>query len=1106
MWRFAVLSTVLTGSAFLTGISGVASAHAQSPAPAAAKPAGPELYHDEALVFERFDTTVRMHADGTGERVIHVVLRIQSEGAARQFGVLSVNYASAYETGAIDFIHVRKPDGTTVETPTADAIEMPAPVTREAPLYSDLKEKQVPVRSLGAGDVLDYQLHTVRTKAEAPGQFWGAEHFTVVGAVVLSETLTLETPAATYVKVWSPNHPATPAEHDGLRVWHWNSAQTKPSGRDKDGKMIVAAAEAHDPDQDADGRALPSVAWTTFHSWAEVGAWYRDLAASRADPNDAIRAKADELTKDAKTPEEQTRALYRFVSTQVRYVGIDLGIGRYQPHPAAEVLATQYGDCKDKDTLLEALLHAKGFTTAPALIGVSIAPVAELPSPAVFNHVITTVEMPGNGGRIWLDATPEVDPYGELSAPIRDQQALVIPPTGAAALTKTPADPPFPFFERFTAVATLDKDGLLKGRMSMTVRSDNEPGFRTLLQRAAPSQWDDAVQYVSNVMGFGGKVTNADLHQTDLSGPMQLAYDYSRPSFGDWDNRRIVPLFPVLEIAGVDKEKAPEHDIDLGAPRTLEAHTEITLPAGFRADLPEPIHAKRPYATFDQTYRLEGEKLVIDRKSVILGRKVPKADWQDYRAYLKSIGMESGENYISLIAPQPNVEVVKQTTSGAKPKTTTTHAPEAPNSAAAAGTGTATELVEKGRQAEVAGDWDGARHDLDDARKLDPKAPYLMSMVGFLALRDRKPDEAITDFKAELHEHPDANTSVVLLLAESYAQNKQDDEAIVALKSYSSRNDPQISLALAGLQSKLGRHADAVATLEAAAKASPDDRRITGRMASELMKDHREVEAAAAAKAAMDGSDDPDVLNNNSYVLSELKMDLPLAEQGARQAIDLLEKSSAQRSLAEVNSKAFAESNELAATWDTLGWILFEEGKPKEAEPYIAAAWFNEQNVTVGGHLGAVREALGRPSEALTADELALATDHAADQAGEYASVKANADRLRKAGAQSTAGDGRQALQAMRMFRVKRPSGLKGWGTFRLQLAEGGVHDSDLVSGSAELKPINPELKKLTLAQAVPPGSHGYLLRDAVVSCTSSGADCDFVLMPHAGLGAEAVR
>ena len=69
--------------------------------------------------------------------------------------------------------------------------------------------------------------------------------------------------------------------------------------------------------------------------------------------------------------------------------------GPLQPHAAAEVLANQYGDCKDKDTLLEALLHAKGFTTTPALIGAGIAPVPEVPSPAVFNHVITTVNLAG---------------------------------------------------------------------------------------------------------------------------------------------------------------------------------------------------------------------------------------------------------------------------------------------------------------------------------------------------------------------------------------------------------------------------------------------------------------------------------------------------------------------------------------------------------------------------------------------------------------------------------------------------------------------------------------------------------------------------------------
>ena len=154
-------------------------------APVYAQPTDP--YRDEPLVFERLDTAVTMHADGTGETTQHVILRVQSEGTARQFSVLSVAYASANEQGGFDFVRVHKADGTTVETPTDGSMEMPAEVTRDAPVYSDIKEKHLPVRSLSVGDRLEYQTHTTRTRAEAPNQFWGAEHVALNAGVVLSQ-------------------------------------------------------------------------------------------------------------------------------------------------------------------------------------------------------------------------------------------------------------------------------------------------------------------------------------------------------------------------------------------------------------------------------------------------------------------------------------------------------------------------------------------------------------------------------------------------------------------------------------------------------------------------------------------------------------------------------------------------------------------------------------------------------------------------------------------------------------------------------------------------------------------------------------------------------
>src|SRR6185503_5830364 len=85
---------------------------------------------------------------------------------------------------------------------------------------------------------------------------------------------------------------------------------------------------------DDDDPKPPQVQITTFQSWSEVGNWYHTLEKERA------------------TPDEKIQALYEYVAKNFRYVSLSLGQGRYQPHAASDVFANEYGDCKDKHTLL----------------------------------------------------------------------------------------------------------------------------------------------------------------------------------------------------------------------------------------------------------------------------------------------------------------------------------------------------------------------------------------------------------------------------------------------------------------------------------------------------------------------------------------------------------------------------------------------------------------------------------------------------------------------------------------------------------------------------------------------------------------------------------
>jgi transglutaminase-like putative cysteine protease len=134
------------------------------------------------------------------------------------------------------------------------------------------------------------------------------------------------------------------------------------------------------------------------------------------------------------------RLLYGYVSTQFHYIGIAFGIGRYQPHSASEVLANQYGDCKDKHTLLASLLTAVGIPAYPALVSTTHDVDLDVPSPGQFDHVITVV--PRGSGLTWLDTTAEVGPYQYLVPSLRDKRALAIWKDKPAVLISTPADLP----------------------------------------------------------------------------------------------------------------------------------------------------------------------------------------------------------------------------------------------------------------------------------------------------------------------------------------------------------------------------------------------------------------------------------------------------------------------------------------------------------------------------------------------------------------------------------------------------------------------------------------------------------------------------------------
>lgn len=159
-------------------------------------------------------------------------------------------------------------------------------------------------------------------------------------------------------------------------------------------------------------------------TWVGIGRWYAGLARDRYVVAPTVRAAISPFLIHARTADDTLRAAQRWVAQDIRYVSIALGLGGYQPRSPAEVVATGYGDCKDKATLFVAVAGSLGYRAYPVLLNSGGHVNRTLPSIGQFDHAIAAVDRPT--GRVYVDLTADLAPYGELPPNDQGQFTLVV--------------------------------------------------------------------------------------------------------------------------------------------------------------------------------------------------------------------------------------------------------------------------------------------------------------------------------------------------------------------------------------------------------------------------------------------------------------------------------------------------------------------------------------------------------------------------------------------------------------------------------------------------------------------------------------------------------
>ena len=151
-------------------------------------------YTQESFVIEQMHSHYRFEADGTGRKETTARIRVQSEAGVQQWGQLQEGYNSANERVEIPYVRVLKEDGTVVKAGDDAVQDLSAPIEREAPVYTDYRQKHITVPGLRPGEVLEYDMVTVIHTPLAAGQFWADYEFDKSN-ITLDETLDVDVPA-----------------------------------------------------------------------------------------------------------------------------------------------------------------------------------------------------------------------------------------------------------------------------------------------------------------------------------------------------------------------------------------------------------------------------------------------------------------------------------------------------------------------------------------------------------------------------------------------------------------------------------------------------------------------------------------------------------------------------------------------------------------------------------------------------------------------------------------------------------------------------------------------------------------------------------------------
>ena len=452
--RLRILTAVLP-AAILAGQIGMgpASAEPQNATPNAAvrnaSPDAPQTASPQATQVPytvAYQSRLTVRSDRTATELVTRRFKILTPSAINLVSEQADRYVQGMENLDVVEAYTERPDGTRVPVDPANILTGDAASGQSSTFTRDLKQRTVIFQDVRVGDTLVLTLRKETLRGMFPGQFFSTDVFPRNLPFDSAEVI-VEAPIDLGLQVKAAGGLNDRVEDFGKVRRHTVTLPPRMT------KFLEAGSVAT---TDVDPMLLVS----TFKSYVDLGRAYGAAALPKAAATPEIAALAQEITRGITDRREQARAIDAWMKKNIRYVAVYLSLGRVVPNEAASVLRNKFGDCKDKATLMSALLAAKGIASEQVLINLGNAyTLPEPPTMAMLNHAI--LYLPEFD--LYDDPTASIAGFGVLAAESYDKPVVHVSAQGAT-VRRTPAMAPQDHIASSRTTITIAEDGTVTGQ------------------------------------------------------------------------------------------------------------------------------------------------------------------------------------------------------------------------------------------------------------------------------------------------------------------------------------------------------------------------------------------------------------------------------------------------------------------------------------------------------------------------------------------------------------------------------------------------------------------------------------------------------------------